>query len=139
MRQKMKASNYLINDGFVDEKVIDEVVSSVESYEDVVSLFNKIEDPKSLKKQQKERLVKKLIKFSKTYDELLKVKDYYAKDVLHYSLTDKQCWRLIEKLVWASSNDQELKEIKKYARSKGFLERYMKILFGKRIAEVLES
>lgn len=135
----MKASNYLINDGFVDEKVIDEVVSSVESYEDVVSLFNKIEDPKSLKKQQKERLVKKLIKFSKTYDELLKVKDYYVKDVLHYSLTDKQCWRLIEKLVWASSNDQELKEVKKYAKSKGFISRYMKILFSKRIAEVLES
>ena len=135
----MKASNYLINDGFVDEKVIDEVVSSVESYEDVVSLFNKIEDPKSLKKQQKERLVKKLIKFSKTYDEILKVKDYYAPEVLHYSLTDKQVWRLIEKLVWASTNDDQLREVKKYAKSKGFLARSMKIHVNKCIAEVFMS
>lgn len=134
----MKENNYLIKDDFLNEEALDEVVSSVKSYEDVVALCGRIKNPKSLKKQQKERIVKKLIKFSKTYDEILKVKDYYATEVLHYSLTDKQVWRLIEKLVWASTNDNQLNEIKKYARSKGFFSRYMKILFSKRIAEVLE-
>ena len=68
----MKQNNYLIKDDFVNEEVLDEVVSSVKSYEDVVALCGRIKNPKSLKKQQKERIVKKLIKFSKTYDEILK-------------------------------------------------------------------
>lgn len=135
----MKENNYLIKDDFVDEEVLDEVVSSVKSYDDVVALCKKIKKPESLRKQQKERLVKKLIKFSKTYDEILKVKDYYVTEVLHYSLTDKQVWRLIEKLVWASTNDNQLDEIKRYARSKGCVSRYMKVLFNKRIAEVFAS
>lgn len=135
----MKENNYLIKDDFVNEEVLDEVVSSVKSYEDVVALCGRIKNPKSLKKQQKERIVKKLIKFSKTYDEILKVKDYYATEVLHYSLTDKQVWRLIEKLVWASTNDDQLREVKKYAKSKGFLARYMKIHVNKCIAEVFMS
>lgn len=138
-KTKMKENNYLIKDDFVNEEVLDEVVSSVKSYDDVVALCKKIKKPESLRKQQKERLVKKLIKFSKTYDEILKVKDYYATEVLHYSLTDKQVWRLIEKLVWASTNDNQLDEIKRYARSKGCVSRYMKVLFNKRIAEVFAS
>ncbi len=136
----MEERDYLNRNGFIDgdDLLIDEVVSSAESYKDVAALCGRIKNPKSLKRQQKERIVKKLIKFSKTYDEILNVK-FYAEELLHYSLTDKQVWRLIEKLVCASSDDNQLKEVKKYARSKGFLSRYMKAVISKRIAEVYES
>jgi hypothetical protein len=136
-KKKMEKNCFIEGNFIKSGKFIDKAISSVVSYEDAMALCKMI-NLESLKKQQKERLVKKLIKFSNTYDEILSVKDYYVK-ILQYSLTDKQIVRLIEKLVWASTDNQQLEEVKKYARSKGLLSRYMKAFFGKRIAEVLES
>lgn len=134
----MKTNNCLASEAFVDGEIVDKVLCSVRSYKDVAALCGRIKNPESLKKRQRTRLIRRLIEFSKTYDEILMIKDFYA-EVLAYSLTDRQVCHLIEKLVWASSNDQELKEVKKYATSKGFLSRYMRILFNRRIADVLSS
>lgn len=134
----MKTNNCLANEAFMDEEIVDKVLDSVRSYKDVAALFGRIKNPETLKKKQKERLIKRLIKFSKTYDEILMIKDFYA-EVLAYSLTDKQVVYLIEKLVWASVNDSQLKEVKKFAQSKGLANRYMKFLFNKRISEAVSS
>ena len=122
----------------INEILFDYMISSIKSYEDVIVLLDKIDNPELLKRQQKLRIVMKLIKYSRSYDEIMNVKDYYVK-ILRYPLTEKQVWRIIKKLVWASANDQQLNEVRCYARSKGYLGLYMKVLFNKRVAEILET
>ena len=122
----------------INEILFDYMISSIKSYEDVIVLLDKIDNPELLKRQQKLRIVMKLIKYSRSYDEIMNVKDYYVK-ILRYPLTEKQVWRIIKKLVWASANDQQLNEVRCYARSKGYLGLYMKVLFNKRMAEFLQT
>lgn len=122
----------------INEILFDYMISSIKSYEDVIVLLDKIDNPELLKRQQKLRIVMKLIKYSRSYDEIMNVKDYYVK-ILRYPLTEKQVWRIIKKLVWASANDQQLNEVRCYARSKGYLGLYMKVLFNKCVAEILET
>ena len=122
----------------INEILFDYMISSIKSYEDVIVLLDKIDNPELLKRQQKLRIVMKLIKYSRSYDEIMNVKDYYVK-ILRYPLTEKQVWRIIKKLVWASANDQQLNEVKCYARSKGYLGLYMKVLFNKCMAEILKT
>jgi hypothetical protein len=122
----------------INEILFDYMISSIKSYEDVIVLLDKIDNPELLKRQQKLRIVMKLIKYSRSYDEIMNVKDYYVK-ILRYPLTEKQVWRIIKKLVWASANDQQLNEVRCYARSKGYLGLYMKVLFSKLVAEILET
>jgi len=126
-------STFLINDD-----VFNDMIRSVKSYEDVIVLLDKIDNPELLKRQQKLRIVMKLIKYSQSYHEIINVKNYYVK-ILQYPLTEKQVGRIIKKLVWASANDQQLREAKYYARSKGYLGLYMKYLFSKRMAEIMEA
>ena len=122
----------------INEILFDYMISSIKSYEDVIVLLDKIDNPELLKRQQKLRIVMKLIKYSRSYDEIMNVKDYYVK-ILRYPLTEKQVWRIIKKLVWASANDQQLNEVRCYARSKGYLGLYMKVLLNKCLAEILET
>ena len=122
----------------INDVLFDVMIRSVNSYEDIIVLFDKINNPELLKRRQKQRLFMKLIKFSQSYSEILKVRDFYV-EILQYPLTDKQVWRIIEKLVWASTNNQQLREVKDYAKSKGFISRYMKVLFSKHVADYMRS
>ena len=126
-------STFLITDN-----VFYDMIRSVKSYEDVMVLLDKIDKPKLLKRQQKLRIVMKLIKYSQSYDEIMNVKNYSV-IILQYPLTEKQVWRIIKKLVWASANDQQLREVKDYAKSNGYLDRYHKVLFSKCISDFLET
>lgn len=129
--KKMKRN--LKKNGFIRENFIDEAISSATTFEEVVDVLNAIENPEMLQKKRKEILLRKLIKFSTTYEDVDLVKNYA--EGLHYSLTDKQSCLLIEKLVKASTTKYQLKKVKDYARSKGKLSRYMKELFKKNMAE----
>ncbi len=123
-----------MKDGFIREGFIGEAINSATTFEELEDVLNAIENPVKLQKKQKELLLKKLFKFSKTYDEISLVKAY-AK-ILHYSLTDKQTCRLIDGLVKTSTTKNQLKEVKDYARSMGKLNRYMKLLFKKNTADL---
>ena len=128
-------SNCFIKEDSTEKKSIDEAIKSIKSLDEANSLCNSISQ-KSLKKDQKEKLAQKLIKYAKTYDELLRVKDY-VENYLKYSLNKKQILILIKKLVWASTDNQQLLDTQKYARSKHMLSHYLKFLYSKHIAKAM--
>lgn len=115
---------------FINEKSIDEAIKSVKSIEEIRFLCDSFRDPSSLKRYQKERLMKKLIKFSQSYNELCEIKNHYVK-ILGYDMTHKQICELIEKLVCVAHNKHELEEIKKFAKKNHLMNRYMKAHISK--------
>lgn len=130
-------SNCFIKEDSTGKKSVDEAIKSVKSLDEAYCLCNSIK-PESLQKYQKERLAKKLIKYAKTYDELLRVKDYVENN-LKYQLPNKQVLILIEKLVWAAHDNQQLLDTQKYAKSKRLLSRYMKFLYSKHMADAMNK
>ena len=56
--KKMKTNNCLANEAFMDEEIVDKVLDSVRTYGDVAALFGRIKNPETLKKKQKERLMR---------------------------------------------------------------------------------